>query len=162
MEAESGTLQPELRPVEPQSILEIVQQFFAGHVAMSGTRLQTSCAECAEIVTDGALLVRVLINMVKNAFEASAAGSLIRLSYEASPQGGVFSVWNPGFIPDDVAGQIFRRSFSTKGRRGRGLGTYSMRLFGERYLGGQVSFSTSPTQGTVFSINLPASPQHEV
>ena len=56
VEAESGTLQPELRPVEPQSILEIVQQFFAGHVAMSGTRLQTSCAECAEIVTDGALL----------------------------------------------------------------------------------------------------------
>lgn len=39
--------------------------------------------------------------------------------------------------------RIFQRSFSTKGAKGRGLGTYSMKLFGETYLGGQVSFRSS-------------------
>jgi len=154
-EAESGTLQPELLPVQPGALLEIVRQFFAGHVAVSGKTLEVSCARVEEIVTDSALLVRVLINMVKNAFEATVSGDSIRLSCSVTPDKSVFSVWNPGFIPEEVAGQIFRRSFSTKGRRGRGLGTYSMKLFGERYLGGQVSFISSLTEGTAFSIALP-------
>jgi sensor histidine kinase regulating citrate/malate metabolism len=50
--------------------------------------------------------------------------------------------------------QIFQRSFSTKGA-GRGLGTYSIKLLGERYLHGTVSFASSAEQGTIFQISLP-------
>ena len=45
--------------------------------------------------------------------------------------------------------------FSTKSSTGRGLGTYSMKLLGERYLGGAVSFSSSAEHGTVFTFELP-------
>mgnify|MGYP006293419399 CR=1 len=38
---------------------------------------------------------------------------------------------------------LFKRSFSTKGV-GRGIGTYSMKLFGEKYLKGKVDFKNSP------------------
>ena len=38
-------------------------------------------------------------------------------------------------MPDEVKAQIFERSFSTKGR-GRGIGTYSIKLLTERYLEG--------------------------
>jgi len=54
-----------------------------------------------------------------------------------------------------VQARIFQRSFSTKAVRGRGLGTYSMKLFGERCLGGEVSFGSATGTGTVFSIRLP-------
>ena len=50
--------------------------------------------------------------------------------------------------------KIFQRSFSTKGE-GRGLGTYSMKLLTERYLGGRVSFTTSADEGTIFKVALP-------
>ena len=62
---------------------------------------------------------------------------------------------NGGVIPPEVQARIFQRSFSTKAARGRGLGTYSMKLLGERYLGGEVSFVSTPETGTVFSIRLP-------
>lgn len=38
---------------------------------------------------------------------------------------------------------VFKRYFSTKSKSGRGIGTYSMKLFGERYLGGKVGFYCS-------------------
>jgi signal transduction histidine kinase len=66
-----------------------------------------------------------------------------------------FHVNNAGEIPPTVAPRIFQRSFTTKAGTGHGLGTYGMRLLGERYLGGKVSFTTSAEAGTVFSIRLP-------
>jgi hypothetical protein len=104
--------------------------------------------------TDLALLGRVLVNMLRNAIEA-APGGPIRLSCARVGDRYRFSVHNPGVIPDDVAARIFRRSFSTKATRGRGLGTYSMKLFGERVLGGEVGFTTSADEGTTFFIDHP-------
>ena len=67
----------------------------------------------------------------------------------------VFSVHNPGVMPDEVQLQIFQRSFSTKAATGRGIGTHSMRLLGERYLGGEVTFVSQEPEGTVFRLSLP-------
>ena len=66
-----------------------------------------------------------------------------------------FRVWNTGAIAPDVALQIFKRSFSTKPGGGRGLGTFSMKLFGERFLGGTVGFTSSEEGGTNFFLRLP-------
>jgi signal transduction histidine kinase len=64
-------------------------------------------------------------------------------------------VHNPGTIPREAQLQIFQRSFSTKGG-GRGLGTYSMKLLTERFLGGAIRFESSPLQGTRFIARYPA------
>ena len=45
--------------------------------------------------------------------------------------------------------------FSTKANRGRGLGTYGMKLLGETVLGGVVGFTSNWTEGTHFFIELP-------
>jgi len=65
-----------------------------------------------------------------------------------------FEVHNPGVIPDDVALRIFQRSFSTRGGKGRGLGTYSMKILGENVLGGSVGFQSDPAAGTAFHLDL--------
>ncbi len=52
--------------------------------------------------------------------------------------------------------QVFQRSFSTKAERGRGIGTYSVKLFVERYLRGTVGFTSAEPDGTTFSVTLPA------
>ena len=111
-------------------------------------------SESFSLHSDKTLLFRILFNMLKNAREASEADEVITLSCRKENDRGVFIVHNQGYIPRDVQLQVFQRSFSTKGT-GRGLGTYIMRLFGEKYLGGNVGFNTSEEHGTSFYITLP-------
>jgi hypothetical protein len=61
-------------------------------------------------------------------------------------------------MPREVQLQIFQRSFSTKADRGRGIGTYSVKLFVERYLKGTVGFVSAEPGGTTFSVTLPRAP----
>jgi len=58
-------------------------------------------------------------------------------------------------MPEEIQSQVFQRSFSTKAKSGRGIGTHSMKLLGERYLGGRVEFLSDEAAGTTFSITLP-------
>jgi sensor histidine kinase regulating citrate/malate metabolism len=66
-------------------------------------------------------------------------------------------VHNPGHIPKAIQAQIFQHSFSTKGHN-RGLGTYSIKLLTERYLKGEVGFSSNEVSGTMFYAAIPAQP----
>lgn len=106
------------------------------------------------IHTDPVLLKRILGNMIKNALEAKPDGGEVKVSCSMTPETVIIRVHNPGHMPKAVQQQVFQRSFSTKGR-GRGLGTYSMKLLGEKFLHGKVSFTSSPASGTVFSLELP-------
>jgi signal transduction histidine kinase len=107
-----------------------------------------------EFVTDPSLLGRVMGNLVKNALEASMADGRVRVGVTADAGGLQFYVHNAEPMPRPVELQVFQRSFSTKGM-GRGLGTYSVKLLAERYLSGRVSFTTSPDEGTTFSVWMP-------
>lgn len=100
------------------------------------------------------LLRRVLGNRIKNALEAIPPGRVVTVCCAEQGDGVVFSVHNPGTMPPDVQGQVFQRSFSTKAASGRGIGTHSMKLLGERYLRGQVGFASDEAQGTTFRIRL--------
>jgi hypothetical protein len=110
--------------------------------------------EC-RLVTDPVILRRVLGNLVKNALEATPNGEAIAVVAEQRDGKIAFHVSNPGVIPDEIQRQIFHRSFSTKGGRGRGIGTYSVKLLTERYLGGHVTFVSQEPAGTTFTVTLP-------
>lgn len=157
--AESGALVAEREPLRTRDLLDAVAVVFSGHAAARDRGLELGPpAEDVELVSDRSLLLRVLVNMVRNAFEATEPGGVVRVSCEREPRAVRLSVRNAGVIAPEVQARIFQRSFSTKASRGRGLGTYSMKLFGERCLGGEVSFVSSAPAGTVFSIRLPVSP----
>jgi hypothetical protein len=153
--AEGGDLEVHKRPCHPAEVFRTLRNVFAKHPSIAGKDLQlASPAQEMVLLTDRALLLRVLINMVKNALEATGTGGVVRVWYEARDKGPAFVVENPGMVPNDVRLHIFERSFTTKASKGRGLGTYSMKLFGERYLKGTVSF-TSENGTTRFWIQLP-------
>lgn len=154
--AENGALVASREAFWTGALLRDVAAVFSGHPAARDRRLELGPpAEDVELVSDRTLLVRVLVNMVRNAFEATAAGHAIRIGCQVHPRGVRLFVRNDEPIAREVQARIFQRSFSTKARRGRGLGTYSMKLFGERHLGGEVSFTSSPEAGTEFAIVLP-------
>ena len=104
--------------------------------------------------TDPALAERVLANMIKNAVEANGNRGAVKAGVRKNKDHVEFYTWNPEFIDRDVQLQIFERSFSTKGKD-RGLGTYSMKLIGENYLDGRVTFTSLEKEGTTFRFILP-------
>ncbi len=112
-------------------------------------------AEDETLRTDPQLLQPILTNMVKNALEATPEGGTVRVWSEARDDDVAFHVWNAAVMSPEVALRVFQRYFSTKAERGRGLGTYGLKLIAERYLHGHVSFTSSQDEGTTFHLVLP-------
>lgn len=143
---------------EQESVRDFVAQLaglFTNHPATRDKHLETGDLPKTLFVTDMALLQRIMANMLTNAFEATPPDGNVKLNVRAEKHAVVFSVWNRVHIPDEVAMRIFQRHFSTKKESGRGLGTFAMKLLGERVLGGQVSFTSTEQDGTTFRFRLP-------
>jgi signal transduction histidine kinase len=153
--AETGDLTVEPETVRADDLLKEVIGLYENHVASKDRRIVLHPdTQPIELTTDPTLVRRVLGNMTKNALEASSAGQTVTLGARRRKDGVELWVHNPGLMARDSQLQVFQRSFSTKGK-GRGLGTYSIRLLTERYLKGRASFSSTGAEGTTFSISLP-------
>lgn len=146
-----------LRPGEFDSIeflKELVDNYTSYQISRGKEILIYPDAEKIQIFSDRTVLSRIIGNMIKNALEATAPGGTVSLNCHGYETGIEFSIHNPGLIEDDIQKQIFQKSFSTKGSN-RGLGTYSMKLLGERYMKGNVSFRSTETEGTIFTFRIP-------
>lgn len=161
LEAETGELQPEWMLLDPDDLLaQLVRLYRANDLSLGRHIEQDVTAKSPFVTSDYLLLRRVLENMLKNALEASNPGSTVRVGTdgpERDPEGRdcvTIWVWNDAVLDAEARMHIFRRSWSTKGG-GRGLGTYSMKLFGEKTLGGVVGFHSEEGGGTRFWIRLP-------
>lgn len=135
-------------------INEVVSLFMGSHIAKNIKINITNESNNISFMTDMSLIKRILINLVKNALEASKDGETVTLSCTRIDDQIEFRISNPAFIQEDVQMQIFQRSFSTKGRS-RGLGTYSVKLLTERYLNGSVGFTSHEKKGTTFTLRYP-------
>jgi signal transduction histidine kinase len=153
-----GATAPRLKwaDTRPSALLERLHSVFNAHPAGRNQVLAVvPSADDAPLRTDAGLLLRVLGNMVVNAFEAGKSGDEVRVWADNLTEGVAFRVWNPATIPANVVPRIFQRYFSTKLEPGRGLGTYAMKVLGEGLLGGAVTFRSAEDEGTTFEIRVP-------
>lgn len=156
LRAEDGELPLKPAPMSSVELLNDVVSVYQQHELAEEKTIQVDeRAVDVEFTSDKTLLSRIIANMLKNALEASSAGESVCAGCEPVEDGRI-CLWvkNEQAIPEEAQLQIFNRSFSTKGK-GRGIGTYSMKLLAERYLKGEVSFTSSPEDGTVFKVTLP-------
>jgi|GEM_PF-59138 CheY-like chemotaxis protein len=152
--AEKGDLLLQLSEIDIRSQLEETVALYSSHDVAIGRTL-TLLGSCnTSIDSDASIFRRVVGNMVKNALEATPEGGEVTVEAVEEDTCIAFHVHNPAAMPPHVKAQIFQRSFSTKGT-GRGIGTYSIKLLTERYLGGTVSFVSEEGEGTTFSFRLP-------
>ena len=153
--AEQGEFRPSPGIVPVASLMAELHRFYSSHDLAEGRNLILGeVADCV-ILSDNALVRRILGNLIKNALEAAVRGGTVTMKCRESSDTVTFAVHNEGVIPQEVQLQLFQRSFSTKGGEGRGIGTYSIKLFGEKYLQGKVSFKSSEREGTTFLLTLP-------
>ena len=160
--AETGDLAVAADFVSALNLVRQVVRTFENHSVSTQRRILVSPTAANKVLmTDRTLLHRVLGNMLKNALEASPADSTVTIDCACAGNRFEFSVHNTTFMPESIQHQLFQRSFSTKGA-GRGLGTYSMKLLTERYLGGTVGFFSDISRGTTFTASLPLPVSHGV
>jgi PAS domain-containing protein len=154
--ADLDACQPNLQEVPVRQLLGEISDF-AGQLNAARKKpfLLDGAGLEATLRTDKALLERVLTHMLANAFEASEEDDPVRLRVGETAAGITFAVWSRPAMTASVAERVFHRYFTTKPEPGRGQGTYVMKLLGERLLGGQVSFTSSESEGTEFLLSLP-------
>jgi len=154
--AERGDLQVAFETVDAAALLAQLRTAYQHQAVTQGKTIAPPVISGGTAIrSSGLLLRRVIGNLIRNALEASSLGNTVSICFDNS-KSPVFSVHNPSIMPEEVQLQLFQRSFSTKEGMGRGMGTYSVKLFTERYLGGTVDFqSPAPEGGTTFYVRLP-------
>lgn len=156
LSAENGELVLNITEFASMAVLKSVKNLYKGYGMLENKTIEIDSKSINIIVeNDISLLKRVVGNMVKNALEATKINCKVEIGcFETDDNYLQYWVKNKEFIPLDIQCKIFDRSFSTKGLN-RGLGTYSIKLLGEKYLKGTVGFSSDLEEGTSFYIKIP-------
>jgi signal transduction histidine kinase len=152
--AERGEYVPQLEKVDLNELLGEMRELHSHHEHLPERKLLFVPGEPCFICTDPPVLRRIIGNMALNALEAIGEGETVQFALSDTPELLRIEVSNPGEMPANIQLKVFKRSFSSKAKSGRGIGTYSMKLFGERYLGGKVGFTCAAGR-TTFFIELP-------
>lgn len=154
LEAENGTLAVNEEFIESTRFLEsLVNQISSHKVAQEIKVKLRDDMPSFNFLSDSTLLGRIILNMLKNAVEASGKGDLVEVSCRKKEGLVLFEVNNPAYMTREIQAKIFKKSFSTKDA-GRGLGTYSMKLLAEKYLNGKIYFQSTKEKGTSFYLEI--------
>ncbi len=153
--ADAEELDVILQPVSTQTLLSDIVHTYKHHPLGLERHIEIAPQTVDfTIETDLTLMHRILGNLVKNGLEASEPGEHIELGATSEPGLHLFWCHSPRPISRAQQKKLFLRSFSTKGP-GRGLGTFSIKLLTERYLGGHVTVHSTPSTGTRFELAFP-------
>jgi signal transduction histidine kinase len=157
MEAGRERLHP--AEVDPKELLETVAELMRPAATERGLELRVEAAEGAPIVTDPTRLRQILLNLVANAVKFTRQGS-VTMTLERQ-QGEILvrvSDTGVGIAPENLQAifDLFWQADAGTTREfgGTGLGlTVTLRL--ARLLGGDISVSSLPGEGSTFTVRLP-------
>ncbi len=117
-----------------------------------------SCENDSFVLLPEAPIRQALLNIVKNAVEASPAGAEVKITATVTVDALRLTVSDSGYgIPEQAQSKIFEPFFTSKcGQTSRGLGLgLSVTKEIVEGMGGSISFESKTGQGTVFSIVIP-------
>lgn len=148
-------------------VREYLEQVLASlRPQMKGTGYQTRIEGPAELTvkTDPGALSQVITNLVMNSlthgFEGRASGEMI-IDLSETDGGGVRILYSDDGVGMDrrIVRRIFDPFFTTRRPQGgTGLGMHIVYNLITRRMGGRITCTSVPGEGTVFKITLPAAP----
>ncbi len=144
---------PQRRPVELEALVRETMEMLQTDPLSRGVKLELELTPVSAGV-DPDQLRQVLLNLVRNAFEAAGGGGRVRVSLTQAEGVARLRVWDSaGAIPESHLGRIFEPFFTTRsGGTGLGLATaYSIVRAHE----GRLQVTSSPEAGTEFTVELP-------
>lgn len=142
-------------PVSLEAVAESVKFVLDGLLRERGVEM--------EIATTGDLTVeaqpgesrQVLLNLVRNAVEASPVWSTVTVRLHGEPDGVVMEIEDRGHgISADLLPDLYSFGMTTKGTNGNGMGLWAVRRILERH-GGAIGVDSEPGKGSRFTLWWP-------
>ena len=147
----------DLRPVRVEDLVQKVRSALGPFARERDVRLETNGGG-AVLEVDSARLEQVLLNLVRNAIEATPPGSRVDLTWDRShanqPFRFVIEDDGPG-LSEEAIRRAFEPFFTTKGN-GTGLGLYLSHAIVEQHRG-RLILGNRPGRGASIAIELPES-----
>ncbi len=145
---------PQRRRVALEGLIRETVEMLQADPLSRGVELELDLRP-VELAVDPDQIRQVLLNLLRNAFEAAGSGGRVSVVL-AAEEGRVvrMRIWDSaGSIPESHLGRIFEPFFTTRsGGTGLGLATaYSIVRAHE----GQLQVTSSPEAGTEFTVELP-------
>jgi signal transduction histidine kinase len=153
---------PKLETISAETVIREVQGLMSPDLKCRGVRLAVQSSPEFLIRADSGHIKQVLVNLVRNAAEATEGAGTVTLRTRAArvPLGGreteavIIEVVDDGNgISPEVEKRLFDPFFSTK-ETGTGLGLPIAARIVERH-GGMLQYQTRPGHGTTFGVVLP-------
>lgn len=152
LEPEDFDLPPLLRKLRDRLARLAERRGVTVHFHLDGDPLEKT--DSWPIRAEERLVESLLLNLLKNALEASPEHNAISLNARTERDCWILDVHNQGEVPENLRDCLFE-PYTTAGKpHGTGLGTYSARLIAEAH-GGSISLQTSAEEGTHVTVRLP-------
>lgn len=102
-------------------------------------------------------LLMILVNIVKNAQEATKNDGFIDITLSAEKNDSIIEIEDngEGMSEDFIKHKLFKPFSSTKSGKGMGIGVYQTKEYIES-LGGSIAVESEKKQGTKFIIKIPS------
>jgi signal transduction histidine kinase len=140
-----------LADLDLRSTVEEVIALAAPEARAGGVEVQLEPGDPVRASFDSERIKQVLLNLVRNAVEATGRGGRVRLAVSTTDEAPCFQVIDDGpGIPDDAP--IFEPFFTTKSA-GTGLGLAIVHRIVSDH-SGRISYTSRPGH-TVFTVELP-------
>ncbi len=130
-------------------------EMFERHPDIKYRSFRVSCSSGAVVHVDRHRLFHALMNLVRNAIQATERDDIIELRTECHRDNALIEVRDHGCgMTEEIKSKIFQPFFSTKGQNGMGLGLRMTRSAITRQ-GGELECESTPDEGTCFRIAFP-------
>ena len=147
----------------PIPLRHLLDEVRADFDAAEAARLRVRVAIDGEAMVPHRALARAVVNLVRNAFDASAPGASVDVAVETGEDGALcVAVSDTGHgMTEGVLERASEPFFTTKGAgRGMGMGLFLARALVEQ-LGGRLLLVSAPGSGTTATLELPAAVMKE-
>ena len=150
----SGAVEP--LPI-PQILSEAVHNLTPA-AEKAGVAIDVACGADMPLLRSGTLF-QVVLNLVKNAVEASPQGGRVRVAARCESDALLIEVADSGpGIPPEVLPRLFEPFYSLKATgKGTGLGLVISKDLVEKQ-GGTITAANRPEGGAVFTVKIPLAP----
>ncbi|WP_027185643.1 PAS domain S-box protein [Desulfovibrio inopinatus] len=153
---EKGVYIPSKEPIDIEQVVKSIQDSLTvlsskNEVAIL---LQVQPSSECQLYGEAFLIEDMLMNLMKNAVEASPKGERVTISCQMERGKLRITIHNMGVVPAALRKRFFEK-YATEGKLyGTGLGTYSAQLIANAH-GGSIGFTTSEAEGTTITVILP-------
>jgi len=157
----------EFKPVNLVKMITEIVDSVHDQAALRRTEIQAQLdPELESVMLEPESIYDAMLNLVTNAIDAIPEGQMGKVIVRAQriPDQNNFKieVLDSGMgIPEEFKDKVFNLFFSTKGKKGTGIGLAATKKIIEDH-SGTIEFDTTPGQGTCFRVFLPLSPSSTV